>query len=109
MLYKLDHKNRVVPVENEAEANSLLRDIDSRRIARDEITCGEPPIKITISTVFMVMDHNPHKKGKPTVFETAIFYKGACRISHHYKSFAAAVKGHSEWIEWAKENWDYFV
>ncbi len=68
--YKLDENHRPVPATME-EAEVLLSDIEKRVVKQDDLCDGE----VSVSTVFLVLDHNHARGGKRLLFETMIFGK----------------------------------
>jgi len=62
---------------------------DTRRVAFDELAPG-----ITVSTIFLGLDHNHFGKGPPLLFETMTFddYDGG--EQYRYSTWDQAVEGH---------------
>ena len=67
---------------------------------RDE---GDPKKQITISTVFLALDHNYGLSGPPVLWETMVFRENGAKLpdeiadlTRRYTSRDAALKGHQE-------------
>jgi hypothetical protein len=88
-LYLLDKNNEPVPIEDMITWVTGYSRMD-RVVGRDQID------RITISTVFLGLDHNYSGVGGPVLWETMVF--GGCMNGdmHRYRSHADAVSGHRE-------------
>lgn len=104
MWYILDKDKNPVPAKNIIEANRLLVDTDSRRVALDDIIVEDYGITITVSTVFLVLDHNHSPKGKPVLFESMIFNGELNQSLDRYRTWKEAEEGHKKMVELVKNN-----
>jgi len=87
--YKLDEHGEAVPADD-----GLAGFDDPRRfVARDEV--GD----VTISTVFLVLDHSLGHEDKPVLWETMIFGGETSRDTWRYTSRDAAITGHESIVE----------
>jgi len=59
------------PIDDVIEWGRKFEDMDSRRVALDEIPCGDESVRV--STVFLGLDHNYFDDGPPLIFETMVF------------------------------------
>ena len=104
MWYILDKDKNPVPAKDMIQANRLLVDTDSRRVALDEIIVEDYAITITVSTVFLVLDHNHSPKGKPVLFESMIFNGELNQSLDRYRTWKEAEYGHKKMVELVKNN-----
>jgi hypothetical protein len=104
MWYILDKDKNPVPTKDMIQANRLLVDTDSRRVALDEIIVEDYAIAITVSTVFLVLDHNHSPKGKPVLFESMIFNGELNQSLDRYCTWEEAEEGHKKMVELVKNN-----
>lgn len=104
MWYILDKDKNPVPAKDMIQANRLLVDTDGRRVALDEIMVEDYAITITVSTVFLVLDHNHSTKGKPVLFESMIFNGEMNQSLNRYRTWKEAEEGHKKMIELVKNN-----
>lgn len=70
-----------------------MDDRNNTKIKRDEL-----PDNITVSTVFLGLDHN-YGEGKPILFETMIFGWEHGEYQERYCTWDEAIKGHQKAIE----------
>jgi hypothetical protein len=68
-----------------------------RTIARDEL-----PGDVTVSTVFLGIDHN-FGGGRPLLFETMVFGGSLDQEQERYTTRQRALAGHARWLDAAKE------
>lgn len=104
MWYILDKDKNPVPAKDMFQANRLLIDTDSRRVALDDIIVEDYAITITVSTVFLVLDHNYSPKGKPVLFESMIFNGDLNQSLDRYYTWKQAEEGHKKMVELVKNN-----
>ncbi len=104
MWYILDKDKNPVPAKDMFQAHRLLTDTDSRRVALDEIIVEDYAITITVSTVFLVLDHNHSPKGKPVLFESMIFNGELNQSLDRYYTWKQAEEGHKKMVELVKNN-----
>lgn len=104
MWYILDKDKNPVPAKDMIQANRLLADTDSRRVALDDIIVEDYAITITVSTVFLVLDHNHSPKGKPVLFESMIFNGELNQSLDRYRTWKEAEDGHKKMVELVKNN-----
>jgi len=102
--YILDENKHPVPAKNRFDAERLLLDNSKRRVALDEIMVEDYGITITVSTVFLVLDHNHSNKGKPILFESMIFNGELNQSMNRYCSWKEAEEGHQKMVELVKNN-----
>ena len=91
MYYTLDENGDAVGTDDVHQMSSLFEHPERRRVGWDDIN------GITVSTVFLAMDHNWSGDGPPVLWETMIF-GGTGEIEDYqerYTSRAAAVEGHA--------------
>jgi hypothetical protein len=102
--YILDDNNNPIPTNAEG-ASKILRNVERRRVAID--TFGP----YTVSTIFLVIDHNMTLKGPPLLFNTVIFKavntnehfsKGLPCFEVQYINYQQAVEGHAATVEAVK-------
>ncbi|MDO9184491.1 MAG: hypothetical protein Q7W13_00655 [Bacteroidia bacterium] len=103
MWYILDKDKNPVPAKDMYQANRLLTDTD-RRVALDDIIVEDYAITITVSTVFLVLDHNHSPKGKPVLFESMIFNGELNQSLDRYRIWKEAGEGHKKMVELVKNN-----
>lgn len=104
MWYILDKDKNPVPAKNMFQANCLLTDTDSRRVALDDIIVEDYAITITVSAVFLVLNHNYSPKGKPVLFESMIFNGELNQSLDRYCTWKQAEEGHKKMVELVKNN-----
>lgn len=104
MWYILDKDKNPVPAKDMFQANRLLTDTDSRRVALDDIIVEDYGITITVSTVFLVLDHNHSPKSKPVLFESMIFNGELNQSLDRYRTWKEAEEGHKKMVELVKNN-----
>ena len=76
------------------EAERVLEDSAGRRVASDVIMPG-----LSVSTVFLALDHSMFQDGPPVLFETLVFSdeeSGETGEQRRYTSWAEAEVGHAE-------------
>ena len=61
--------------------------------------------EIEVSTIFLSIDHNFYKSGKPILFETMIFGGALDGYQWRYTDLEAAKKGHLEAIKEVKKHY----
>ncbi len=104
MWYILDKDKNPIPAKDIIQANRLLADTGSRRVALDDIIVEDYAITITVSTVFLVLDHNHSPKGKPVLFESMIFNGELNQSLDRYRTWKEAETGHKKMVELVKNN-----
>lgn len=62
----------------------------------------ELPNGVSVSTVFLALDHGMGGNGDPLLFETMIFNGPLDETQHRYTTRAAALKGHEYYVRMAK-------
>ncbi|HSH66665.1 MAG TPA: hypothetical protein VLB84_12950 [Bacteroidia bacterium] len=102
--YILDKDKNPVPAKDAAQANRLLTDTEARRVALDKIFLEDYGVIVTISTVFLVLDHSHSPKSKPVLFESLIFNGDETESMNRYCTWKEAVEGHKKMVELAKNN-----
>lgn len=89
--YKLDEFGHPVPADW-FEAGKLLADVHGRCVA-----CHRTDGGITISTAFLVFDHDPFGDGPPLLWNTHVYFPaGDYQIAGTYTSLDEALDGHRE-------------
>lgn len=71
MPYLLDPDNHPVLSTDLTALAELLHNIERRRIAYDELEVGQGDV-LTLSTVFLVLEHGQDDHGRPLLYETLI-------------------------------------
>lgn len=102
--YILDKDKNPIPAKDMVQASRLLADTESRRIASDVVIVEDFTITITVSTVFLVLDHNHSPNGKPVLFESMIFNGELNQFLHRYCTWQEAEEGHKKMVELVKSN-----
>jgi hypothetical protein len=101
--YLLDDLNNPYPTDDMYAAEALLSDADKRRIDLTEMDIGGH--KISISTVFLVMDHSYGHV--PTLYETMVFIDdnnaGISKFTKRYSTREEAILGHQEIVDSVKQ------
>lgn len=71
---------------------------DERRVVRKQtFMAGEPPVEVTVSTVFLGIDHG-WGMGAPVLWETMVFGpEGEFQL--RYTSREAAINGHNQVVD----------
>jgi len=67
MLYVLDENNQPCREENSLKWAQFFEDIEKRKVKSTEVR------GVTVSTVFLGIDHNHFGGGAPILFETMVF------------------------------------
>ena len=77
-----------------------LQPISERRIARTQITP-----EVSVSTVFLGLDHRYTADGPPVLFETMVFGldQEGDEPQERYATYEAAEAGHARWVAWARD------
>lgn len=57
---------------------------------------------MTVSTVFLALNHQWHAGGPPVLFETMIFGLGEDQDCERYSPWAEAEAGHRRWCAWVQ-------
>ena len=91
MYYKLEGK-KIVSCSFE-EFSEFFGDIKNRRVAQDYVD------KISISTVFLGIDHNFGGSGTPVLFETMVFGGEHDEYCQRYHTWQEAEEGHKEIVK----------
>jgi hypothetical protein len=86
--YVLDEFNHVIEVDMLTWAR-WFEEINNRLIAYTEITS-----EITVSTIFLGVDHRFHGEGPPILFETMVFGGEFDEYQYRYASYDDAQTGH---------------
>lgn len=93
--YKLEGK---LPVKcSRDEWATFFEDINNRRVAIDQIGL------ITISTVFLGLDHRFTSEGPPLIFETMKLVNGDEQGMRRYSTYEEAEDGHQEFVKACQE------
>jgi len=96
---RLDENKKVVPVDSLMQLTDYFgegRD-DLRRVAKTEISKD-----VSVSTVFLAINHGFGYEGKDLWFETMIFGGPHSEYCERYETWDEAVKGHAQAVELAK-------
>jgi hypothetical protein len=91
--YILNNNNKPIPASIIEAADWLEEGSDRRTVKRDEI--GD----ITVSTVFLGLDHSWTPGGKPVLWETMIFGGEHDQYQERYTSYEDALEGHEKALE----------
>jgi hypothetical protein len=95
-LYILDADNHVVDVTNIVTWGEYMEH-GNRHVGYTEITS-----EITVSTVFIGIDHRTYGKGPPVLFETMVFGGPLDGEQGRYSSYADAETGHRMMVAQAR-------
>jgi len=79
---------QVIPTESILEWGKCFQDSEKRIVARTEIG------NITVSTVFLGVDHGWGPRSEGLVFETMVFGSGRVDLVGRYSTWADAEEGH---------------
>lgn len=94
--YKLDG-HKVVPCDDLIEWAKWYGKAD-RKVAGDKV--GD----VSVSTVFLGLDHNFTDFGDPILFETMVFGGAHDQYCERYSTWDEAEKGHRKMVELAQGN-----
>lgn len=99
---KPDHSVELFEVRNDDDLLAWAREVwgndeSGRRVGFDEVAPG-----ITVSTVFLGLDHNHFGKGPPILFETMVFDDYADGDCWRWSTWDEAVAGHKRAVEGLK-------
>lgn len=81
-----------------------LEDGSHRRIAKYEtkkvvqLFTSVEEVDITVSTVFLAIDHNYTWEGPPVLFETMVFGGPYDESMERYETLEEAKRGHERWV-----------
>lgn len=95
--YLLDGDGNPVATDDTRAADALLRDGAKRRVARDEIG------GVTVSTVFLSLNHQYDAGGPPLVFETLVIGGPMDQEMDRYSTRAEAIAGHANMVRRVQE------
>lgn len=87
--YILDSDKQPVEVESLQEWAQFMEDAD-RQVARTERG------SISVSTIFLGLDHSFSPDGPPILFETMVFGGRLDQEQRRYSTWAEAIAGHKE-------------
>lgn len=93
LFYVLDEDKKVIPVRTTAEKLAYYRwyeNHNNRRVARTEHN------NVSVSTVFLGVDHGFGRGGPPVVFESMVFGGPMSDHQVRYCTWDEAMKGHIE-------------
>lgn len=90
-MYILDENNIPKPI-SDVEEWGMWMEKHSRIVRRTDYN------EVTISTVFLGLDHNFSGDGAPVLFETMVFGGKLDEAQERYASWEGAVRGHDEWV-----------
>jgi hypothetical protein len=86
--------HQAIPTESMLEWHKCFKDSERRRVARTKIG------KITVSTVFLGVDHGFGPRSEGLVFETMVFgYEGTKHLTTRYRTWEEAENGHNNIVE----------
>lgn len=71
-----------------------------RRVGLDEVGGNGPAV--SVSTVFLGVDHNFSGEGAPVLYETMVFGGSLDMESERYRTRDEAVAGHAKWVAAAR-------
>lgn len=104
MYYTLDKEHNLIPTKNVLVWGRFFDNADNRRVG---MTKRWP---ITVSTVFIGIDHNFEPEGPPVLFETMVFdswrHGDYCR---RYHTWDEAQAGHAEVEKMVFRGWGVVV
>lgn len=93
LFYILDADKNIIPVRTTAEKMAYYRwyeNHQNRRVARTEHN------NVSVSTVFLGVDHGLMEDGPPVVFESMVFGGPMDQHQDRYCTWDEAMKGHVE-------------
>ena len=93
LFYVLDADNRPVPTDDVRTWGEMFGS-DQRFVDYTEITSA-----VTVSTIFMGIDHRMGGEGPPLLFETMVFTNGDGDETHRYSSWDDAKTGHAALVK----------
>ena len=101
--YILNDANEPEPCEDMA-AWEVWFESDERRILRQQTFVSERPHAlhqhVTVSTIFLGIDHNSGEGDLPVLWETQTYIDGAVHNTWRYTSRAEAILGHNYAVVW---------
>jgi hypothetical protein len=97
VFYILDDQSKPVPENDILRWGEWFERAENRLLWRDDLPNG-----VSISTVFIGIDHNPWDRGPPVLWETKIFGGPHDQYQKRYTSSADAFKGHDAAVALAK-------
>jgi hypothetical protein len=95
--YILDDNGNAVVEPDSARFAEWFERSENRLLWRDELPNG-----VSVSTVFLGIDHNLSGRGPPVLWETMIFGGPHDEYQERYTSSADAFKGHNAAVALAK-------
>jgi hypothetical protein len=92
VLYKLnpDKTTEATDLNGYVEFLKSEHGLEVKRIALTDILP-----RLTVSTVFLGIDHGYNKKHAPILFETMVFSSGEATETHRYTTYQDALDGHN--------------
>ena len=97
--YTLDKNNKPILQANPMDAWRWRESHPERfRVAQTQLPDG-----VSVSTVFLVLDHSFEAGGPPVLWETMIFGGIHDQDQNRYTSYEAALEGHAQMVELALE------
>jgi hypothetical protein len=97
VFYLLDDHGKPVPEPDIPRWGEWFERPENRMLWHDDL-----PNDVSVSTVFLGIDHNPRDRGPPILWETMIFGGPHDQYQKRYTSSADAFKGHGETVALAK-------
>ena len=95
---KPDHSVELVEIRNEADllrwCEEVWGDDDARRVAYTIVAPG-----VTVSTIFLGIDHSFSSRGPPVLFETMVFTDYGGEEQLRWSTFDEALAGHQQLVE----------
>lgn len=98
--YKLNPDHSTAPTSMQEWARKFESSKD-RRVARTEL--GTVPGLVTVSTIFLGLDHGWDEGGPPILFETMIIGGPLDESQERYSTWDEAVAGHGRWVDKARQ------
>lgn len=95
--YILDERGNPVPCDDLITWAQWFENAENRIVLRDDLPNG-----VSVSTVFLGMDHNFNMVGTPVLWETMIFGGQHDQYQERYESRDAAIEGHARALALAK-------
>ena len=97
--YVLNSEHQVIDVSDDVRRwSEFFEVLDNRRVNHTEVTD-----KVTVSTVFIGIDHRFDNKGPPLLFETMIFGGHFDQETWRYSSWDDAEIGHQMAVKKVRE------
>lgn len=95
--YVLDAEHRPVPIRSLLQWAEWFENIDNRTVGYTQINS-----QVTVSTIFLGLDHRYDERGPPLLFETMVFGGPLDHATWRYASWDDAEAGHQAAVRKAR-------